>query len=337
MLPASMALIREQFPDAAERVRALGVWVVGGATAAAAGPLPGGVLTTLDWRWVFHLNVPVCAATLILVAGVGASPRHGSPFDWSGQALSMSGLSALVYGLIQGGSVGFAAPTVLGCLVLAVVALAGFVVVEGRVVHPMVPLELFRTVDMRISLTAGFSFMVCWYGTVFVTSRYLQQYLGLTPLWAGLAFLPSAVVSVFGNLISGPLTNGHGARVPVLIGFGAMVLGLIGLILTAPLGVPLLTAALIVPLGAGGAIAMPAVNSLVLVAVPAERAGTASAVFNTCRQIGGAVATAVFGAFIAAPGGFLPGLRASLAVAAGVAMIAVLSALGIKHRPTPSA
>ncbi len=335
MLPASMALIREQFPEPAARARALGLWAVGGAVAAAAGPLLGGILTTIDWRWVFYVNVPVCVGMLLFLLTVGASPRRVAPFDWAGQALSMLALSALVYGLIHGGAAGFADPSAIVSLALAVVGLTVFVIVEGRRAHPMIPLELFRPTDMRISLTAGFAFMVGWYGTVFVTSLYLQQHLGLSPLWAGLAFLPSAIVSIFGNLVSGTLTNLYGARVPVLIGFGAMVVGLVGLIATASLGLPWLTAALIVPIGAGGSVAMPAVTSLVLVSVPADRAGTASAVFNTFRQVGGAVAIAVFGALIAAPAGFLPGLQTSFVVAAVVVGVAVLCSLAITRRPAP--
>ncbi|WP_457317405.1 MFS transporter [Sinomonas sp. RB5] len=337
MLPASMALIREQFPEAAPRARALGIWAVGGAVAAAAGPLLGGLLTTLDWRWVFHVNVPVGLGMLAILRAVGPSSHRSAPFDWYGQALSLVGLSGLVYGLIRGGAAGVADPSVIASLVVAAVALAAFFVVEARREHPMVPLGLFRPADLRISLAAGFAFMVSWYGTVFIASLYLQQHLGLSPLLAGLAFLPSALVSVLGNLASGPLTNRFGARLPVLTGFAGMVVGLVGLILTAPLGSPWLTSVLIVPIGAGGSVAMPAVTSLVLAAVPADRAGTASAVFNTFRQVGGAVAIAVFGALIAAPAGFLPGLRLSFAIAAAVAAGAVLGALAIGRRPRPGA
>ena len=84
----------------------------------------------------------------------------------------------------------------------------------------MMPLDLFASSGMRIALSIGFAFMVGWYGTVFVGSLYLQQQLGLPPLLAGLAFLPSALFSVVGNLISGPVTNRFGARVPVVAGLG---------------------------------------------------------------------------------------------------------------------
>jgi DHA2 family methylenomycin A resistance protein-like MFS transporter len=108
--------------------------------------------------------------------------------------------------------------------------------------------------------------------------------------------VPSALFAVIGNLVSGPVTNRFGTRVPIVAGLTSMVIGLAGMVLTAPLGSPLLTALLIIPIGAGGSLAMPPTAGLVLASVEPERAGTASAVFNTFRQVGGAVAIAVFGA-----------------------------------------
>lgn len=332
MLPASMALIREAFPDPGRRARALGVWAVGGAVAAALGPLLGGVLTTLDWRWVFGVNIPVCAVIVALLAKVATSPTRPAAFDWAGQILGVLALAGLTYGLIEGGAHGFAAPLVITTLVVGLASLVGFVVVEGRVRHPMMPLELFSSTGMRIALVIGFAFLAGWFGTVFVGSLFLQQHLGLPPMLAGLAFLPSALFSVVGNLISGPVTNRFGARVPVVVGLSSMVVGLTLLALTAPLGSPWLTALLIIPIGAGGSIAMPPTTGLVLASVAPERAGTASAVFNTFRQVGGAMAIAVFGALIADQTQFVAGMQTSLAIAAVLLLAAV--AAGLRIRPT---
>ncbi len=332
MLPSSMALIREAFPDPARRARALGTWAVGGAVAAAVGPLLGGILTTLDWRWVFGINIPVCAVMLLLVARIPTSPRRAMPFDWAGQILCFVALSALIYGLIHGGSVGFGSVQVIVPLAVAVTGFVAFVAVEARVTHPMMPLSLFRPPDMRIALTIGFAFMVGWFGTVFLGSLFLQQHLGVPPLWAGLAFLPSALISVAGNLTSGRMTNRFGPRAPVLVGLTSMVVGLTAMTLTAPLGLPLLTAALIIPVGAGGSLAMPPTTGLVLASVAPELAGTASAVFNTFRQVGGAVAIAVFGALIVDRERFVPGMQVSLTIAAAVLLVAALASLRIQRR-----
>jgi DHA2 family methylenomycin A resistance protein-like MFS transporter len=330
MLPASMALIREAFPDPGRRARALGVWAVGGAVAAALGPLLGGVLTTFDWRWVFGVNIPVCAAMVLLLGTVATSPTRSAPFDWAGQILGVLALAGVTFGLIEGGADGFGSPLVISTLVVAVASLIGFVVVEGRVADPMMPLELFSATGMRIAVAIGFAFMVGWYGTVFVGSLFLQQQLGLPPLLAGLAFLPSALFSVVGNLVSGPVTNRFGARVPIVAGLSSMVVGLVGLVLAAPLGSPLLTALLIIPVGAGGSLAMPPTAGLVLASVEPERAGTASAVFNTFRQVGGAVAIAVFGALIADRSQFTVGLQTSLTIAAALMLATALISLRVR-------
>ncbi|TNM68137.1 MFS transporter [Streptomyces sp. NP160] len=334
VLPASMSLVREAFPDPARRASALGVWAVGGAVAGLVGQPLGGLLTTVDWRWVFAINLPACAVMLLLLTVVATSPTRPSPFDWAGQALAVIGLSTLVYALITGGHAGFAAPEVVAASATAVVALVGFVVLQSRGRHPMMPLDLFRARGVRLALPVGFAFMVANYGNVFVVSLFLQQQLGLSALRAGLVFLPSALFAIAANLASGPVTNRLGARLPVVAGLTAMAAGLVALVLTAPLGSPLVVAACIIPIGAGGALAMPSVTGVVLEGVPAQQAGTASAVFNTFRQVGGAVAIAVFGALIADPDGALTGVQLSLGIAAAAVLLAALSSLRIRARTT---
>ncbi|WP_432573177.1 MFS transporter [Kineococcus sp. SYSU DK005] len=335
VLPASMALIREAFPDARRRARALGVWAVGGAVSAVVGQPLGGLLTTVDWRWIFSINVPVGAGMLALLLLVAPSPVRPAPFDWAGQMLAVLGLAALVQGLIEGGHVGFGAPAVLLALGVAVAALAGFVLVQARGRHPMLPLELFAARGVRLALPVGFAFMVGNYGHVFVVSLYLQQQLGLSPLDAGLVFVPAALFAVAGNLSSGPVTNRFGPRLPVVGGQLSMVVGLLALVPATTSGSPWLVALALVPVGAGGSMAMPPVTGVVLEGVPSHRAGTASAVFNTFRQVGGAVAIAVFGALIANPDRFLTGLRTSLVVAAALLALTALNSLRIHPRVGP--
>ncbi len=332
MLPASMALLREAFPDPRRRAGALGVWAVGGAVAGLVGQPLGGLLTTLDWRWVFTINLPVCAGMVAFLIAVAASPTRPTRFDWAGQVLAVVALSTLVYGLIEGGHRGFIHPTVVAALAIAVITLAAFLAVQARGRHPMMPLELFRAPGFRLALPVGFAFMVGNYGNVFVVSLFLQQHLGLSPLHAGLAFLPAAFFAIAGNLASGPITNRFGARVPVVAGLLSMTAGLVALLVTAPLESPVVTALCVVPIGAGGSLAMPSITGVVLEGVAAEQAGTASAVFNTFRQIGGAVAIAVFGALIANPDTFLTGLRISLGAAAALLLLAAINSTRIQPR-----
>jgi DHA2 family methylenomycin A resistance protein-like MFS transporter len=333
MLPASMALIREGFPDPRERAHALGIWAVGGAVAAAVGPILGGALTTLDWRLVFAINLPVCVVMLVLLISVSPSATRPNPFDWAGQTAAIMTLVALVFGLIEGGSTGYSSAVVVAALILSGVGVVAFLTIQARVRHPMMPLELFRSSGMRIALGVGFAFMVGNFGTVFVLSLYLQQHLGLSPLLAGLAFLPSAAFSILGNVVSGTLANLFGPRVPVAAGLLTMVAGLLLLILTAPLGSPALVAVGAIFTGAGGSVAMPPVTSVVLASVPADRAGTASAVFNTFRQIGGAVAIAVFGVLIADRAHFVRGLQTSFTIAALLLLATAVASIFLHTTP----
>jgi DHA2 family methylenomycin A resistance protein-like MFS transporter len=145
----------------------------------------------------------------------------------------------------------------------------------------MMPLGLFRSKGFRIALSVGFAFMVGNYGNVFTTSLFLQQYLGLSPLHAGLVYIPSAIFAITGNLASGPITNRFGPRLPVVAGQLSMVIGLAALLATVHLKSALLVAVCVIPIGAGGSLAMPAVTGVVLDGVTPNQAGAASAVFNT--------------------------------------------------------
>jgi DHA2 family methylenomycin A resistance protein-like MFS transporter len=336
MLPASMALIREGFPDTRRRARALGVWAVGGAVAALVGQPLGGLLTTLDWRWVFIINLPVGVGMVLFLLTVARSATRAAPFDWAGQVLAIVALAGLVYGLIEGGHAGFASPGVVLTLAVAAAAIVAFVIVQARGEHPMMPLELFRSKGFRIALSVGFAFMVGNYGNVFTTSLFLQQYLDLSPLHAGLVYIHSAIFAIVGNLTSGPITNRFGPRVPVVAGQVLMVIGLVALLATVHLRSVLLVALCVIPIGAGGSLAMPAVTGVVLDGVDPGRAGTASAVFNTFRQVGGAVAIAVFGSLIAGSPTFLPGMRASLAIAAVLLFGTALLSLQVRTRAATS-
>jgi DHA2 family methylenomycin A resistance protein-like MFS transporter len=161
----------------------------------------------------------------------------------------------------------------------------------------------------------------------------VRHHLHLTPLKAGLVFLPSAVISLTGNILSGRIRNRFGPRVPAVAGQMCMVIGLVALVFTAPLNSPWLTATLLILVGPGGSVAMPVVTGLVLDSVPPERAGTASAVFNTFRQVGGAVAVAVFGAILATSVNFVTGMQISFVIAATLLLITTLVSLRIHSHP----
>ncbi|KFI53811.1 MFS transporter [Bifidobacterium biavatii] len=308
ILPASMSLINEANPDPRRRAWALALWGAGGASASAVGPLLGGLLTPIHWSLVFAINVPFCLFILALAPRIAPSPRRPIRFDWTGQALSLIGLSALVAGIIEVGAIGFAAPATLALLGVGVVSLGLFVFSQTKVAAPMMPLGLFRVRGMQVALQIGFIMIFNWYGMVFICTMFLQNERHMGPFAAGLVFVPSAFVTIAGNLIGGRIITARGAKFSITLGLAIMIAGFLFEFLTpAPIPVWVIATGLSV-VGFGAAITTPAAAGVVLRSVDPAQAGIASAMFNTFRQVGGAIGVAVFGVIAT----FLPSLTLAL-------------------------
>lgn len=337
MLPASMALIHAAFPDPLRRARAVGSWAMGGSVAAAAGPLVGGLLTTVGWRWIFLVNLPVGAVALALLTRAPSSQRRPVPFDLVGQVTAVLAMAALTYAVIESGPAGPTAAPVLLAAAVAVVALVAFLVSQARGRHPMLPLDLFAVRNLRIALLVGFTFMVCYYGMPFVVSLYLQQERGLDPLPTGLTFVLMLGIGPLLTPLSAPVVERLGTRRVVAGGellMAASMAGLAVALAVAPDTVPVwVLALLMLPVGLGAPGVMPPIMTVLLNSVTGARAGVASAAFNTSRQLAGALAVAVFGALLARPGGFVPGARTSLLLAGGLALVTAAAALRLPGRP----
>ncbi|MFJ8021499.1 MFS transporter [Streptomyces sp. NPDC096311] len=330
MMPSSLTLIREAYADPVKRGRAIAMWSIGGAVAAAAGPVAGGALNLLSWRMIFFINLPVGLAALLLVARVARSPRREVPFDWTGQVAAVLTMGALTFGVIEAGADGLGAPKVLMSLAVTVGALAVFLVAQARGKHPMVPLDLFRSRNVLISAGTGFAFIGGFQGMVFVFSLYYQEQRGLSSFSTGLAFVPMTVLSGFVGVLAARLAERFGPRVPVvggmfLMGAGMTVLAVI------PASTPVwLLAILMIPVGITGPLAIAPTTAVLLESVPAHQSGIASGVFNTSRQLGGALAVAVFGALLAGHAQILHGLRESLVIAAVVAFLSAAANLRLQ-------
>ncbi|WP_326822723.1 MFS transporter [Streptosporangium sp. NBC_01756] len=317
MMPASLALVRQGFPDQAKRARAIAVWTVGGAVAVAVGPVLGGALTaTVGWRWIFFVNLPAGLLALALLARVPASPRLPARLDAVGQVTAVAVMGALTYGVIEGGDEGFGRPLVVVSLLVAAAAAVAFLTAQAKGAHPMLPLPLFRSRVVAVSLVVGFMLNAAYYGGVFIFSLYLQQERGQSALHAGVMFIPMTALVAVVNLASARLAARFGPRVPMAAGQLVGTAGLVALLTVGPHTDVWTVAGLMVPVGLGGALTVPALTAMLLDAVPADRAGTASAVLNTGRQVGGAIAVAVFGALLTGAGTFLAGMRWSMLLAA---------------------
>jgi EmrB/QacA subfamily drug resistance transporter len=297
MFATSLALLGNSFRGR-DRGVAFGLWgaVIGISTAL--GPVLGGLITTdWDWRGIFLVNVPVgvfALAVTIWRAEESKSP-HPAPPDWPGFVLLTAGLVGLVYGLIRAGETAWSDTGVIACLAAGAVLLAAFLVVEGRVAHPMFDLSLLRVPTFTGGSVAAFAMNGSLYAMLLYFVIYLQDILGFSPLGAGLRL---AIISL-AQLVTSTLAGRFSEHVPVrwLIGPGLLLTG-IGLILMAGLSgdsswTHLIPGFIVSGLGAG--MVNPPLASTAIGVVPPHRAGMASGVNTTFRQIGIATGIAALG------------------------------------------
>jgi MFS transporter, DHA2 family, methylenomycin A resistance protein len=262
-------------------------------------------------------------------AAVANSVRRA--LDPLGQLLAIVALTGLIGAVIEGAHGDSPGLWVGAGYLLALVAGLAFVRVEARSAAPMLPLSLFRTPNFTPAVYFGIAANLTYYGTLFVLSLYLQQVLGMTPLHAGLAYLPLTATFIVSNIVSGRLAAHHGPRLPMVLG---ALIGAAGFLLLLRLdahsaGLTMLLPFVLIPGGMG--LGVPAMTGAVLACVPRELAGTAAAVLNAARQTAGAVGVAVFGALLAGGvGAIVPGLHVSATVSALLlGSAAVASVIGI--------
>ncbi len=339
MMPSSMALIRQAYPDSTRRGRAIAMWAMGGAAAATSGPIIGGVLTMVSWRWIFLLNLPVGLVALILLARAAKSPQRQVPLDWAGQSSGVVAMAAITFGAIEAGAGGLDDPRVMAAFLLAGVAGVAFIVSQRRGEHAMVPPQLFENRNAVLAMAVGFAFMVGYFGLPFLMSLYLQQQRGLSPLATGLSFLPMMLMGVLLTPFSARAVERFGARALIITGMASMATGLLGLS-AMPTDTPVVVLSLwMVMVGLAGPLVAPPITTVLLDCVPAALVGTASGVYNTSRQVGGALAVATFGALLNQSTSFEAGFRQSLWLAAFVAVATAVACVWLqtppRQRPEP--
>jgi EmrB/QacA subfamily drug resistance transporter len=297
LVPGSLAMIQGSF-QTADRAQVIGRWAGLGGVGAAIGPLLGGwIIDVASWRWIFWMNVPVAA--MVVAIGLRHVPESRDPdiargFDLTGTALGVVGLGGLTYALIESRS-----PYVVPAAGVAAVALLGFLAVEYRSTHPLVPLSLFAS--RVFSVANAMTLLV--YGALgamtFFLVLQLQVSLGYTPLLAGIATVPMTLVMLAGSSRAGQLSARIGPRWqmsvgPVLCGIGTLLLR--GVSAGSGYWVEVLPGLLVFSVGLVALVAP--LTATVLAAAPDRVAGVASGVNNAVARTGSLLAVAALPALV---------------------------------------
>ncbi|MCU1381044.1 MAG: drug resistance transporter [Acidimicrobiales bacterium] len=297
VFPATLSILIHVFTDPQERQKAIAVWAGTAGIGIGLGPVAGGfLLRHFSWGSVFWVNVPLC-----LLALVGArfllppSDRTTGKLDPKGAALSIAGLGALVYGIIEGPDRGWSSSLVLGSFAVALVAFASFVAVELGQREPMLDLRLFRNPRFSAASLSVTTLYFALFGVIFFQTQHLQFVLGYDPLGAGLRSLPFAVVLLVVANTTPRLVARAGTRAVIVTGLSVVAAAML---LRTQFDAGSTYAAIfwnqcLFALGMGLTIA-PATASI-MGSVPPERAGVGSAINDTTRQVGGALGVAVMG------------------------------------------
>jgi len=297
IMPSTLSIIANVFPPA-ERVKAITIWAGVSGLGVGLGPLVGGVLIeNYEWSAVFLLNVPI--AILALILGIALVPESrdpsGAPLDLRGAVLSIAGVSALVYGIIEAPAAGWTDPAILASFAAALVLGLAFAWRETHTAHPMLDLALFR--DPRFTAGAGAIALTFFalFGVIFGLTQYLQFVLGKTALDAGTLMLALALGIPLGARISLKATEHAG--VGRVMGVALILIAVILASLTqwTPTTDSLVVAVTLFFLALCLANVMAPATGTVMSAVPEAKAGVGSAMNDLLRQLGGALGVAVIG------------------------------------------
>jgi EmrB/QacA subfamily drug resistance transporter len=299
MFAVSLALVAQEFAAGRQRATAMGVYGATIGAAVAVGPLVGGAITeALGWRWVFFLNVPIGIAALAVTFAKLRESRdpNATRVDWLGLASFSTALLLLVLALLRGNDDGWASAPILTLLVTAAVMLAAFAVIERRVPEPMLPLGLFRSPAFTGVQLAAFAVSASLFALFLYLTLYLQNYLGYSPLQAGLRYLPITLVPFFVAPLAVALMARMQARVLMVIGLTGVGGGLLLMSgLSSSSGWTALLPGFIVA-GVGIGLLNPVIADVAVSVVPKERSGMAAGINDTFRQVGVAVGVAAWGA-----------------------------------------
>ncbi|MBW6434203.1 MFS transporter [Actinoplanes hulinensis] len=321
LMPATLSLIRNIFPDDTERARAIAIWSTAFGAGSAIGPLVGGLLLEhLWWGSVFLINVPVMI--LVLVSGWLLLPESRDPrpgrFDVPSAALSMAAIVPVVYAIKHAAGHG-PDPVTVACVLAGVTAGVLFVRRQRRLDQPMLDVELFRSPTFSGAVAANMIAIFALTGLLFFFSQYLQLAREHSPLEAGLAELPATIASIAVVGVVGVAAARLGRGRAIALGLAMAAAGL-ALVAAAARGPYLWLGLALVPIGLGIGLAMTLTGDAIVSAAPPHKAGSVSAITEAAIELGvvlgiavlGSLATLVYRAGVEIPAGLPAGDAAAI-------------------------
>ena len=301
MFATTIALINSSY-EGRDRGTAFGIWGAVVGASAALGPILGGALTEVSWRWIFFVNLPVTVlAVLLTLSAVQEARQPNAPRpDVPGIALFSLGAGAVVLGLVRAASDGWGRLGAWGPIAGGLLVLAGWVVLEARRPAPMLDVRLFASRSFTGIMLGALLLNAAAFAASIYLSLWLQSIGGLSPLQAGCVFIPLSATSFGVAAVAGRFLQTRPPRLVLaggllLIGAGSLLMSFVDADSTWRVLVPGLAV-----LGAGVGMANPTLASAALAAVPRERSGMASGAVNTFRQLGFALGVAVLGSVFTA-------------------------------------
>ncbi len=301
--PVALSIVRNIFHDPRERAQAVGVWGMMLGLSIGLGPVLGGVfVTTIGWRYVFLVNVPIGLLACLLTARYIPESRaeHPRRVDSIGQLLVILGLASLTYAIIEGQRDGWGSATIIALFAVAIIAFAALVAYELRREEPLIEVRFFRSAPFSGAALIAFCAFASFAGFLLLNTLYLQNVRGYSALHAGLLTLPLALFVVLLPPASARLVAHRGNRLPLILaaaGMCAAPLLLTGLSSSTPVSLLLASYAIF---GVGlGLVNVPITNTAIS-GMPPSQAGIAAAVASTCRQVGATIGIALSGAVVGA-------------------------------------
>ncbi len=350
---AIMAIITTEFRQPSERARAMSVYMFVVSSGGSLGLLAGGAITqSLDWHWIFFINVPVGVLTFLAARRYVAENRGlgiGRDIDVVGSVLVTAAMMLGAYAIVTSASYGWGSTHTLAWGAASIALLVAFIAVEARLSNPIMPLRIFRIKGLAsTSLIRGLT-ITGMYASFFIGVLYLQHVQGYSVLQTGFAFLPQTLgLAVMSSGITARIVDRFGARLPLVIGLAATGIGLGVLTQVGAHSsylVAMFPAYLLMGVGAG--LAFMPLLTLAMANVPATDAGMASGIVNTSLQLSAALGVAVLGTLstdrtrtLSAHGhghvaALLGGYHLAFAVAAGCALAGVIAALVLLRESRP--